>query len=131
MLGGLCLGYVSPVSTLIRWFLDRRGMTTGMAIMGFGGGAMIATLIKKTLLSFFYQAPQYLGAEVAVNLVNEGDRRMAEVGGQMVEAAAAGAAQIASAPVPLQEGVYVVGTGNTLVLPPRSSRSASSISSSW
>ena len=39
---GLGLGYVSPVSTLIRWFPDRRGMATGMAIMGFGGGAMIA-----------------------------------------------------------------------------------------
>ena len=38
---GLGLGYVSPVSTLIRWFPDRRGMATGMAIMGFGGGAMI------------------------------------------------------------------------------------------
>ena len=44
MLGGcgLGLGYVSPVSTLIRWFPDRRGMATGMAIMGFGGGAFVA-----------------------------------------------------------------------------------------
>ncbi len=38
---GLGLGYISPVSTLIKWFPDRRGMATGMAIMGFGGGAMI------------------------------------------------------------------------------------------
>lgn len=38
---GLGLGYVSPVSTLLRWFPDRRGMATGMAIMGFGGGAMV------------------------------------------------------------------------------------------
>ena len=38
---GLGLGYVSPVSTLLRWFPDKRGMATGMAIMGFGGGAMI------------------------------------------------------------------------------------------
>ena len=43
---GLGLGYVSPVSTLIRWFPDRRGMATGMAIMGFGGGAMIAAPVK-------------------------------------------------------------------------------------
>jgi MFS family permease len=43
---GLGLGYVSPVSTLIRWFPDRRGMATGMAIMGIGGGAMIATPLK-------------------------------------------------------------------------------------
>ncbi|MCX7218098.1 MAG: MFS transporter, partial [Burkholderiales bacterium] len=38
---GLGLGYISPVSTLIKWFPDKRGMATGMAIMGFGGGAMI------------------------------------------------------------------------------------------
>ena len=38
---GLGLGYISPVSTLIKWFPDRRGLATGMAIMGFGGGAMI------------------------------------------------------------------------------------------
>jgi len=38
---GLGLGYISPVSTLIKWFPDRRGMATGMAIMGFGGGAMV------------------------------------------------------------------------------------------
>ena len=44
---GLGLGYVSPVSTLIRWFPDRRGMATGMAIMGFGGGAMIGAPLKK------------------------------------------------------------------------------------
>jgi MFS family permease len=39
---GLGLGYISPVSTLIKWFPDKRGMATGMAIMGFGGGAMVA-----------------------------------------------------------------------------------------
>src|SRR5688572_31987973 len=38
---GLGLGYISPVSTLIKWFPDHRGMATGLAIMGFGGGAMI------------------------------------------------------------------------------------------
>jgi MFS family permease len=110
---GLGLGYVSPVSTLIRWFPDRRGMATGMAIMGFGGGAMIATPIKEGLLSFFYKAPDYLGAEGAVNLVTEGGRRLAEVNGQMVDVVVASAKQLASAPVPLQEGVYVAGTGNT------------------
>ena len=40
---GLGIGYISPVSTLIKWFPDRPGLATGMAIMGFGGGAMIAT----------------------------------------------------------------------------------------
>ena len=65
---GLGLGYVSPVSTLIRWFPDRRGMATGMAIMGFGGGAMIAKLSIDRLLAKFYKAPEYLGSEDSVNL---------------------------------------------------------------
>lgn len=110
---GLGLAYVSPVSTLIRWFPDRRGMATGMAIMGFGGGAMIATPINEALLRVFYQVPQYLGAESAVKMVTEGGKRMAEVGGNMVEVVVAGAHQVAAAPVPIQEGVYVAGTGNT------------------
>ncbi|CAM2156826.1 MFS transporter, OFA family, oxalate/formate antiporter [Pararobbsia alpina] len=50
---GLGLGYVSPVSTLIRWFPDRRGMATGMAIMGFGGGAMIAAPLSVILMNHF------------------------------------------------------------------------------
>lgn len=50
---GLGLGYVSPVSTLIKWFPDRRGMATGMAIMGFGGGAMIGAPLGVTLMKYF------------------------------------------------------------------------------
>ena len=50
---GLGLGYISPVSTLIRWFPDRPGMATGMAIMGFGGGAMIAAPLSVGLMDFF------------------------------------------------------------------------------
>ncbi|MCO6185271.1 OFA family MFS transporter [Rhizobium sp. L1K21] len=110
---GLGLGYVSPVSTLIRWFPDRRGMATGMAIMGFGGGAMIAAPIKEYLLGLYYKAPTFLGAEGAVNLVTEGGKRMAELNGQMVEVVVASAKQVAGAPVPLEPGVYAVGTGNT------------------
>ncbi|PJX25837.1 MFS transporter [Advenella sp. S44] len=50
---GLGIGYVSPVSTLIKWFPDRRGMATGMAIMGFGGGAMIASPLSLQLMNAF------------------------------------------------------------------------------
>lgn len=50
---GLGLGYISPVSTLIKWFPDRRGMATGMAIMGFGGGAMIGAPLADILMSAF------------------------------------------------------------------------------
>ena len=50
---GLGLGYISPVSTLIKWFPDRRGMATGMAIMGFGGGAMIGSPLAAELMKHF------------------------------------------------------------------------------
>jgi MFS family permease len=50
---GLGLGYISPVSTLIKWFPDRRGMATGMAIMGFGGGAMIGSPLAVDLMKYF------------------------------------------------------------------------------
>ena len=50
---GLGLGYISPVSTLIKWFPDRRGMATGMAIMGFGGGAMIGAPLADWLMNFY------------------------------------------------------------------------------
>ncbi len=50
---GLGLGYISPVSTLIKWFPDRRGMATGMAIMGFGGGALIGSPLADQLMNYF------------------------------------------------------------------------------
>ena len=50
---GLGIGYISPVSTLIKWFPDRRGVATGMAIMGFGGGAMIGSPLAVALMAHF------------------------------------------------------------------------------
>jgi len=50
---GLGIGYISPVSTLIKWFPDRPGLATGMAIMGFGGGAMIASPLSAQLMAMF------------------------------------------------------------------------------
>lgn len=57
---GLGLGYISPVSTLIKWFPDRPGLATGMAIMGFGGGAMIASPMSVSLMNFF-KGPHSVG----------------------------------------------------------------------
>src|SRR5947209_10385071 len=57
---GLGLGYISPVSTLIRWFPDRPGMATGMAIMGFGGGAFIAARLSVWLMGQF-SGPSHIG----------------------------------------------------------------------
>ncbi|MDP3969005.1 MAG: OFA family MFS transporter [Nocardioides sp.] len=56
---GLGIGYISPVSTLIKWFPDRPGLATGMAIMGFGGGALVASPLSGRLLALYdasYQA---------------------------------------------------------------------------
>ena len=53
---GLGLGYISPVSTLMKWFPDRPGMATGMAIMGFGGGAMIASPLSVALMKHYATA---------------------------------------------------------------------------
>jgi len=94
---GLGLGYVSPVSTLIRWFPDRRGMAAGLAIMGFGGGAMIAAPMKRWLLETFASSPKSLGSVDALTLVTEGGKRFVD-----------------SAEVIISDGqAYVVGTGNT------------------
>jgi MFS family permease len=66
---GLGLGYISPVSTLIKWFPDRRGMATGMAIMGFGGGAMIGAPLANMLMgggnffSFDFGAWRFAGPD--------------------------------------------------------------------
>ena len=58
---GLGLGYIAPVSTLVKWFPDRPGMATGLAIMGFGGGALIGSPLAQELMSFF-SSPQSTGA---------------------------------------------------------------------
>jgi MFS family permease len=57
---GLGLGYISPVSTLMKWFPDRPGMATGIAIMGFGGGAMIGSPLAVELMNYF-KTPTSMG----------------------------------------------------------------------
>ena len=54
---GLGIGYISPVSTLIKWFPDRPGLATGLAIMGFGGGALIASPLSSMLLEAYASNP--------------------------------------------------------------------------
>jgi MFS family permease len=60
---GLGIGYISPVSTLIKWFPDRPGLATGMAIMGFGGGALIASPLSRQLMNLY--DPGYDPADTA------------------------------------------------------------------
>jgi MFS family permease len=110
---GLGLGYVSPVSTLIRWFPDHRGMATGLAIMGFGGGAIIGAPLKTWLLSHFSRAPEFLGSTGALQLVTEQGRQFAVTAAGRIEVVVATAAQAAALPGGGEAGAYAVGTGST------------------
>ncbi len=111
---GLGLGYVSPVSTLIRWFPDRRGLATGLAIMGFGGGAMIGAPMKEVLLNTFYEAPTYVGTSDEVNLETREGSRFVEMDGEWKEAVVVTETDLSKVGLSdLNEGVYLVGTGNT------------------
>lgn len=109
---GLGLGYVSPVSTLIRWFPDHRGMATGMAIMGFGGGAIVGTPLKRWFMQYFYEAPDYLGTAGQVNLITDAGRRFVEQAGERIEVVVVGPNDVTSMLVRGAEGVYAVGTGS-------------------
>jgi MFS family permease len=60
---GLGIGYISPVSTLIKWFPDRPGLATGLAIMGFGGGALVASPLSNRLLTAFASDPETTTAD--------------------------------------------------------------------
>jgi MFS family permease len=109
---GLGLGYVSPVSTLIRWFPDRRGMAAGLAIMGFGGGAMIGAPLKEHLIDFYYRAPQYVGTAEQVDLVTQNGRRFVQLDGDLREVVVVGTNEVAGMIEPGPSGVYLVGTGS-------------------
>ncbi|HEY8966739.1 MAG TPA: MFS transporter, partial [Candidatus Methylacidiphilales bacterium] len=65
---GLGLGYISPVSTLVKWFPDRPGMATGMAIMGFGGGAMIGGPLAVLLMKHYAASPTHGVAPTMVTM---------------------------------------------------------------
>ena len=108
---GLGLGYVSPVSTLIRWFPDRRGMATGMAIMGFGGGAMIGAPLISYLLELYYVTPIYLGSASDVILKTIDGIRYTDINGVMTEVVVLAAGEVSNNTQ--LAGVYVVGSGDT------------------
>jgi MFS family permease len=109
---GLGVGYVSPVSTLIKWFPDRRGMAAGMAIMGFGGGAIIGSPLKEFLIKSFYQPPAYVGTVEQVHPVTENGRRFATVDGEKREVVVVAPGEVNRMIIRGDPGVYLVGTGD-------------------
>lgn len=110
---GWGLGYISPVSTLLKWFPDRRGLAAGLALTAFGGGAMLAAPLMQQLLNYWFVAPTYVGASADVPLVVEAGRQFVEMSdGVLREVVVATAGDVASLNN-VAEGVYLVGTGNT------------------
>ena len=109
---GLGLGYVSPVATLIRWFPDRRGMATGMAIMGFGGGAFFGARIKDFFIQYYYKAPEILLNISESDLITKAGRRFAETAEGLKEVVVVGVNDVANMIVPGDTGIYLVGTGS-------------------
>ena len=109
---GLGLGYVSPVSTLIRWFPDRRGMATGMAIMGFGGGAFFGARIKDFFIQYYYKAPELLSNISESDLITKAGKRFTETAEGLKEVVVVGTNDVANMIVPGDAGVYLVGSGS-------------------
>lgn len=118
VLGGLTVGtaYVGPISTLMKWFPDRKGLASAMAVMGFGAGGMVAAPCIEKLLRTFQKAPEYLGKLADLTTVTKDGRLYAQVNGQLQEivvATQASLSKLGSLGASLEEGAYVVGTGST------------------
>lgn len=114
---GWALGYISPVSNLIKWFPDRRGLASGMALTAFGGGAMIATPLNEILMRRFFVPPEQVGvfgdAACPVVTTDAAGRRVAEVAGELREVVVASAHEAARFGQEIVEGgVYLTGTGD-------------------
>lgn len=103
--------YVPPVATLIKWFPKRKGLASGLCIMGFGAGAAIASPAFSYLLKSFQRIPDYVGSVDAVNIINKGGQLFINTGDELREVIVATAKDVAPYGVP--EGVYLVGTGST------------------
>jgi len=107
--------YVPPVSTLLRWFPDKKGFASGMAILGYGGGAMLTTTLYGPLIEKFRKVPEYAGPAGDLEFINQGGKLFLDTAQGLREVVVAtqsdlqtsGMAEIADA------GAYFVGTGST------------------
>jgi MFS family permease len=112
-IGGAAWGllYLTPVSVVMKWFPDRRGLATGMTLSAFGAGAAVAPPLIDFFTSMFFVAPEYLGtaADTLLTTLPDGTQALASDPTKQVVVATANDA----AKVNLQEGVYAVGTGDS------------------
>ena len=121
---GLAFAYLPPIALLMRWFPDKKGLASGMAIAGFGGGALLIVNIKKRLLKHNFKAPQYVGTlddmitkrdnegkllcninndwSEVINVTNNDLSRLTNIDTDTLES--------------LNEGLYLVNSGSTGVM---------------
>jgi len=120
VLAGTTMGiaYVPPISTLIKWFPDRKGFASALAVMGFGAGGMAATPLIDTLLKTFREAPQFLGPVGSVPTTVIDGKMFATIVGEngattLQEVVVATTGALTKLGLSLPEGIYAVGTGST------------------
>ncbi|KRX06406.1 Major facilitator superfamily domain, general substrate transporter [Pseudocohnilembus persalinus] len=112
---GVGTAYTPPLQALMQWLPDRKGLASGLIIAGFGSGAVIMGPSAQYLMKKFHKFPEYVGKITDVETYQEAGKLFAKVGGQAKEVVEATAADLAKIPGSehLQEGLYIVGTGNT------------------
>lgn len=121
VMGGLGwgLGYIAPISTVMKWFPDKKGLATGLSVGAFASGGLFATPMIEELRKCFFRAPTFAGALGDVEVKTEAGKQFVSFQGSWCEAVFAQAADIAKAGMPadlaatLSEGYYLVGTGDT------------------
>lgn len=114
-LAGMATGvsYTPPIQALIEWFPERKGFASGIAVAGFGSGAIIFTKVFQYLSKTFQVSPEYAGAYGAVQTVTQNGRLFVDQAGGLREVVLATAGDLSKFPNTLAEGFYYVGTGNT------------------
>lgn len=104
--------YTPPIQALIEWFPDKRGLASGLVIAGFGSGALVFTPLMNNLMAKFSTLPTFLGS--SLDIVTEGGKQFAQVGGQLQEVVYATTADLAKLPFDnMAEGFYLVGSGGS------------------
>lgn len=112
---GMGISYLPPVATLVKWFPDRRGLASGMAICGFGGGSLFIVTLKQKMLSSYFTAPEYVGntANVITKQTNDG-QVCAQISDDWKEVVFVSASELQNiGHSALNEGLYLINTGNT------------------
>lgn len=115
LLGGLgfAFGYISPVTNLIKWFPDKRGLATGLGVMAFGGGALLCAPLSTKLFAEYQKVPEMIGTVDTMTVINETGRKFVEIGGDLQEVVVTTAETVNNMPGLVDGGVYLCGSGDT------------------